>query len=129
MTASRSFARTWTVDCLHCQQPFEQVGKRGKLRRTCSDECQAARLKFRRCEVRRGRYQALVDAGAFPAVAKIGCEGPKAFEAVMAAIKAGDPAPLGIARPERRKPVGRLRDICKAPKAVGGFNRWRRRAA
>jgi hypothetical protein len=125
----RSFARLWRVDCLHCGNPFDQWGKRGKLRRTCSEDCQIARNLYIRTERRRSRYRALVAAGAAPAVAQRGSWGDGNFKATLAAL-ASMPDEL-LQRSDgrfKRVRVGRLRDIAKAPKAIRGFNRWRRSA-
>lgn len=129
MTATtRSFARMHRMTCPVCGVDFEQLGRRGRLQLTCSQVCRNERERIRRVDNRRERYQALVAAGAFPAVAQAGSQGPIVFAATLKALAEGDPAPLGISRPERYKPTGRLREIAKAPPAAP-FNSWARRSA
>lgn len=105
MTAARSFARTWTGECLHCHQTFTQVGKRGRLRQTCSDFCRDERLKFTKVTLRNERYRQLVAAGACFQVARDGSQGSRKFEAVLEMLRELPPEQRSLSV-QRVKPTG-----------------------
>lgn len=75
-----------SAECVQCQAPFLRASVRGAQRLTCSDECSTARRAHQRQTVRRERYHALVAAGAYPAVASDGSQGPRAFAAALAVL-------------------------------------------
>lgn len=104
---NRSFAQLWRRPCLHCEQPFDQWGRRGRLRQTCSDECRDARAEWRRGPQRRQRYAELIAAGAHFTLAQSACEGRHAFAAAMAALAEAKAAaatqPVAVAGYQRKK--------------------------
>jgi hypothetical protein len=103
----RSFAQLWRCDCLHCEEPFDQWGRRGRLRQTCSDECRDARAEWRRGPQRRQWYAELVAAGAHFTLAQTACQGRHAFAAAMSALADAKAAaatqPVAVAGFQRKK--------------------------
>lgn len=105
--AGRSFAQLWRRDCVHCEESFDQWGRRGRLRQTCSDECRDARAEWRRGPQRRQWYAKLVAAGAHFTLAQTACQGRHAFAAAMYALADAKVAaagqPVAVAGYQRKK--------------------------